>query len=1413
MTRAETTLDSNMSTNTTSGATTRRSARTKSQAAESNTSAKGKPVARSRKAPKSNEDAIDSGEDVQDDKDSEDEDEQSNKGTLVRTSRKKATNISSKGKRTEVPQKSKGKQSARAVIETSSDEEESAPSSEEDVDSGSDFEEALHKPRSKANPVVSDVVKARKPKVSKTSKAAKGAKARGASATSRQPTTADDEDGVEDGSAIYDAVLDSQAALDVVAAEWINLYKSSSTDALRRLTNFLIRSCGCKQSVSAEDFANVDDMVETLKAILLRYKESTVNFDYPIVSKAKEFKKFRKNFLELYARLIQKAQADILFDGEFMDSLLAWTISLSSSTFRPVRHTATTAALHIVTSLADIAAEIQEELNVTSRQLSTSQKQKATHTKIKQLEKKVAEGQRRKEELGKWIDDIFDSVYVLRCRDVDPVVRADCVRELGQWMIVNPDHFLESNYIRYIVWVLSDKAAIVRLESLKVLAKLYENGNQASALRHFTDRLTERVVEMAVGETDTSARLGAIRVATLIHKHGQLEEEDQVKLSTLVFGANAKVRKALAKFVKARVWEDEVESRMAACDVLTSSSQADANDVKKDRIELKSLVCFLIKVGKFESQQSEPEHQSDKQAAKEGTRLFDETKVGRIAMAVEALWSEIDALKNWKAIAEYLMEDHSTAPISSSQRGLAKPATLEQIYHLNEDEENILLETFIASLQLTLNPPAVPGFQKDKAKQKAHLDEVKNEVARYCVDVLPKLFLKYGVDADRIRSVLIIPQLISLNVYLDMRMLTAYEDLVEEVVKVFKRHTDPSVLHTAATTIRTMQGYEILRPSHEAKVEALGKSLLDTFLSLTTSASGDDDAENTATEELTLCLRRLEHLIKFTDVTNNVTRSTEQGPFDSLVRVIGRYKGVQGQRAELPISALSIAFLWISWICRARASKYGQDTDWSEQDVREVRHMQEALLGMVTNLAITETQGIDSRVRRKAFQVLGDMYWLFGGDMFHSSRGANRHLLYKACPETIQAECENFVRTEIELWGEKVQEKMEALRLARTPKAARGHESESRDSDDEDKNDETGADPFELLEDEKLAAAQVEQEDKYEMFVPVFSFMRQIILKDFSMPHAVAVIAHYGRFGHEFDEGVKRVVASIKAQTTESPSKQVRDQKAEKFMDVCMESLKEAFEVFLDGHVQSSSQALQLAKVLMGVIRPAGFLQSTRVGIDVRLIWKMQRQGIVYAMEKIAGYDMIEDGSMKSKMIKFFDLLSQMLFGVPPSTAEITSIQSTIQSECESRNLEVNDDSAWDPLRTYQAKLEKMTQKAAAERVALVAAQAREKEQEAQEQSDAIMTAAQDAPETTEELEASSAPAPRHNGVVQGNGSGKKRLATPESDNARETEGDTDGIQQQHSRASTADRSGSDAESDTGSSSRAVKEAKRIRVQ
>lgn len=229
----------------------------------------------------------------------------------------------------------------------------------------------------------------------------------------------------------------------------------------------------------------------------------------------------------------------------------------------------------------------------------------------------------------------LSSVFVLRCRDVDSLVRTDCIHELGRWMEANQEQFVTSTYLPYLGWALSDRTAGVRLESLKVLTKLHEIDNQPNDLRQFTSRFTHRYIEMAIGEADIAARMAAIRVVTLVQKHGQLEEEDQVKLSTLIYGANPKIRKSMAKFVKARVWEDEVESRLAACQVLVNSSKGDKVEIKKEWVELKSLAIFLIKVGKSDSESTE----------RVDPRLIDETKVGRIALAVEALWSEFESLK------------------------------------------------------------------------------------------------------------------------------------------------------------------------------------------------------------------------------------------------------------------------------------------------------------------------------------------------------------------------------------------------------------------------------------------------------------------------------------------------------------------------------------------------------------------------------------------------------------------------------------------------------------------------------------------------------------------------------------------------------------------------------------------------
>jgi hypothetical protein len=94
----------------------------------------------------------------------------------------------------------------------------------------------------------------------------------------------------------------------------------------------------------------------------------------------------------------------------------------------------------------------------------------------------------------------------------------------------------------------------------------------------------------------------------------------------------------------------------------------------------------------------------------------------------------------------------------------------------------------------------------------------------------------------------------------------------------------------------------------------------------------------------------------------------------------------------------------------------------------------------------------------------------------------------------------------------------------------------------------------------------------------------------------------------------------------------------------------------MDGDVRSPNQTIQLAKVLTTAIRPPGFMQNIRAGIDVRLVWNMQRQGIHYAFEKIATYEQLGEQAKKAKMVNFFDILSQLLFGIQSKSTEIIAM-------------------------------------------------------------------------------------------------------------------------------------------------------------
>jgi cohesin complex subunit SA-1/2 len=64
-------------------------------------------------------------------------------------------------------------------------------------------------------------------------------------------------------------------ALDTVISDWNESYEESSSAGMLKLINFLIRCCGCKHFITAEEFEDEDNNVQILENILERYQAVT----------------------------------------------------------------------------------------------------------------------------------------------------------------------------------------------------------------------------------------------------------------------------------------------------------------------------------------------------------------------------------------------------------------------------------------------------------------------------------------------------------------------------------------------------------------------------------------------------------------------------------------------------------------------------------------------------------------------------------------------------------------------------------------------------------------------------------------------------------------------------------------------------------------------------------------------------------------------------------------------------------------------------------------------------------------------------------------------------------------------------------------------------------------------------------
>lgn len=313
------------------------------------------------------------------------------------------------------------------------------------------------------------------------------------------------------------------------------------------------------------------------------------------------------------------------------------------------------------------------------------------------------------------------SVFVHRYRDSDPIIRADCVAALGIWSVRYSAHFLEGSNLRYLGWVLSDKATVVRHEAVKSIHGLYSKKDYIVSLHPFTERFKPRLIEMATRDIDLPTRVAVIQLLHTIDDQGLLEDEQREQLCLLVFGTEVRVRKAVGGFVNS-VWTEAVESKLVGRRDL---------DKEAPRAQAKILAELLIKWSKMvdegskqASEETQTQNQTQGESAKEYTKLvLDDPALAiarrdRISLAVEGLWDDIDIIRDWQSLLQLLLLDHTTEREAASdqpkkRKGSKVKATdnaTEEAWRLEEDEEAVLLQVLLGAL--------TRAFEDSKTKKK-----------------------------------------------------------------------------------------------------------------------------------------------------------------------------------------------------------------------------------------------------------------------------------------------------------------------------------------------------------------------------------------------------------------------------------------------------------------------------------------------------------------------------------------------------------------------------------------------------------------------------------------------------------------------------------------------------------------------
>lgn len=652
---------------------------------------------------------------------------------------------------------------------------------------------------------------------------------------------------------IYDAICSGKSAIVTVVDEWLDSYKRSREAGLLVLVNFIVQSCGCKGVVSREMYDSMET-ADIISALTRNFNEDSA--DYPVSVPGPKVRGFKASLCEFVRVLVRSCQNSFIFDEYLFSSLLVLLTGLSDSLVRAFRHTSTLLAMKLMTALVEVSVVVSVQLQTTQRRYDMENSRSPSDRqpgRLENLQAAITELKNNTEELSSLMNAAFRGVFVNRYRDLLPDIRAFCIEEIGQWIKINPDIFLNDGCLKYLGWMLNDKQSSVRLECVRALQGLYQEREFIGRLEFFTSRFKERLLSMVL-DIDSNVAMEVVNLLLLIQRTRKgLSEKECGSIYPLVYSSHRGLTAAAGVFLYNKL-KTVIDGR--------GTTQGEKNH---NAAFLQLLITFFI-------QTEYHEHG---------------------AYLVDSLWGVAGSeLRDWETMTSFLLQD------ATDNEGL--------MY----EEEEALIDLMICAMRQAseATPPVgrTSGKKTLSVKDKKTQEQDRRRITTHFIPLLPLLLAKYSADAGLLPLLLRAPLYFELEMYSKSPVLKKHlQLLLVQICGILEKHNDDAVLEACAKVISTLSSQKQPFSTVQQTISQLMDSLTEYFNSHLTELQQGTADENVQ-YSVAITLKRIAALSSAMDPTSWKL-------FDSCLELLTSSLQNVERHSELMVAALKCAAMHLMW--------------------------------------------------------------------------------------------------------------------------------------------------------------------------------------------------------------------------------------------------------------------------------------------------------------------------------------------------------------------------------------------------------------------------------------------------------------------------------------------------------------------